>query len=275
MRKKPIHVSSHVARDLLSSAAAFKNEAAAVWEYVANSLEYTEPGLAPVVQVTVDATEKSIRISDNGRGMSPNDLAHFFTLHGENRERLAGRPGRGKFGTGKSAAFGIGNRLTIESFQNGRRNVLELTRKSIDSSSGQEIPVDQLVEDEPTDHANGTIVTISEIFLAKLRTNEIIEYVERHLQAYRAQQPSVAVNDHVCEYRPPEIVQTRVFRPNATQAEVIGDCELVINVARIPLNDAEQGILVTAGSGNAVGREDCGIARKEFGNYLFGYVDVP
>src|SRR5262245_22224028 len=105
MAKSQIQVSSHVARDLLSSAAAFKNEAAAVWEYVANSLQYLDPGVLPVVQVTVDTVERWIRISDNGKGMSIDDLGHFFTMHGENQERLSGRPGRGKFGTGKAAAF--------------------------------------------------------------------------------------------------------------------------------------------------------------------------
>ena len=196
--KKEIRVSTHVGRDLLSSAAAFKTETAAVWEYVANSLQYTEPGIPPVVQVAVDASDRTISISDNGRGMSVDDLEHFFQMHGENLDRLSGRPGRGKFGTGKSAAFGIGNRLKIETCRGGIRNVVELNRKAIDRSSGEDIPVTWLVRDEPSTATNGTTVTIGEIFLSRLRTNEIIEYIERNLQAFRAQLPSVAVNDHVC-----------------------------------------------------------------------------
>lgn len=274
-QSKQIRVSSHVGRDLLSSAAAFKTETAAVWEYVANSLQYLDPGIAPVVQVTVDSSERVIRISDNGRGMSSDDLQHFFRMHGENLDRLAGRPGRGKFGTGKSAAFGIGNRLTIETCRAGYRNVVELRRKDIDSSSGEEIPVSWLVRDEPASSANGTTITIGEIFLSRLRTNEIIEYIERNLQAFRAQQPSVAVNDHICEYRTPEVVSTRQFQPSPSQAEVLGDCTLTIHVARVPLAEQESGILITAGHGNTVGHEDCGISRKEFGNYLFGEIDVP
>jgi len=273
--KAEIRVSSHVGRDLLSSAAAFKNEAAAVWEYVANSLQYVDPGSLPVVQITVDATERYIRISDNGCGMSDQDLSHFFKMHAENLERLAGRTGRGKFGTGKSAAFGIGNRLTIETWRAGQRNVVELDRAMIDKSSGEEIPVIWRVSNEASDHTNGTTVTISDIFVAKVRTNEIINYIERHLQAFRARQPSVAVNDHLCEYREPEIVNTRTFTPSAEQSKVLGECLLTINVARIPLADSEQGIFVTAGTGNLVALEDCGVARKEFGNYLFGSVDVP
>lgn len=275
MARTQIRVTSHVARDLLSSAAAFKNEAAAVWEYVANSLQYVDPGVLPVVQISVDTTDRTIRISDNARGMSVDDLIHFFTLHGENLERLAGRPGRGKFGTGKAAAFGIGNKLTVETVHMGRRNAVELDRATIDNSSGDKIPVRWLVDNEECTSPNGTIVTIGDIFVPKLRTNEIVEYIERHLQAFRARQPSVAVNDHICEYRPPEVVATRKFLPTPAQAKVIGDCELTIHVARVPLGELEEGVFITAGAGNLVGREECGISRKEFGNYLFGEIDVP
>ena len=39
-----LKVTSHVGRDLLASAASFKSEAAVVWEYVVNSLQYVDPG---------------------------------------------------------------------------------------------------------------------------------------------------------------------------------------------------------------------------------------
>ena len=115
-----LKVTSHVGRDLLASASSFKSEAAVVWEYVVNSLQYVDPGVSPRVQVTIAPGRKGITISDNGRGMSPNDLAHFFRMHGENLERLAGRTGRGKFGTGKSAAFGIANVLRVDTVRNGK-----------------------------------------------------------------------------------------------------------------------------------------------------------
>src|SRR5262249_41723115 len=95
-------VKSHVGRDLLASAAAFKTEAAAVWEYVVNGLQYVDRGVTPRISVQVHQPEGAITVSDNGRGMTDKDLHHFFTMHGENMERLAGRPGRGKFGTGKA-----------------------------------------------------------------------------------------------------------------------------------------------------------------------------
>src|SRR5947207_10763825 len=104
-----LKVTSHVGRDLLQSAASFKTDYAVVWEYVVNSIQYTEDGVIPKVQVTIRARDSELTVSDNGRGMSGSDLHRFFTMHAENFDRLKGRMGRGKFGTGKSAAFGIAN----------------------------------------------------------------------------------------------------------------------------------------------------------------------
>ena len=110
--QRQLKVTSHVGRDLLASAASFKSEAAVVWEYVVNSLQYVDPGASPRVQVNIGTPAvQGISISDNGRGMTATDLQHFFRMHGENQSELAGPAGRGKFGTGKSAAFGIASTL--------------------------------------------------------------------------------------------------------------------------------------------------------------------
>ncbi len=103
-----LKVTSHVGRDLLAAAASFKTEAAAIWEYVVNSLQYTDEGVLAKIQVIVKPRQKIVEIRDNGRGMTAEGLTQYFTMHGENIDRLRGRPGRGKFGTGKAAAFGIG-----------------------------------------------------------------------------------------------------------------------------------------------------------------------
>src|SRR5262249_52469808 len=145
-----IKVTSHVARDLLASAAAFKNEAGVVWEYVVNSLQYVDRGVSPKVQVQVNPSRRQIAISDNGRGMTAKDLQHFFTMHAENPDRVAGRLGRGKFGTGKSAAFGIANVLRVDTTRSGFRNVVLLTRKMIEKSSGEDIPIEWAAREEKT-----------------------------------------------------------------------------------------------------------------------------
>jgi hypothetical protein len=270
-----LKVTSHVARDLLASAASFKAEATVVWEYVVNSLQYVDPGVPPRIQVTVLTGGKGIRVADNGSGMTFKDLEHFFQMHGENLERRAGRVGRGKFGTGKSAAFGIANTLRVDTVRNGKRNVVQLTRDMISASEGEEIPLEWIVRDEATDDPNGTNISILDINLDRIKRASIIEYVERHLQAFRAKSPEVAIDDHVCVYREPATNETFTFDAAGAQREALGDARLTIKVSNAPLPAGEQGVSVTAGVGNLVAIERAGIETKEFGNYLFGDIDVP
>lgn len=270
-----LKVTSHVGRDLVASASLFKTEQSVVWEYVVNSLQYVQPGVAPVVDVQVNNRAHTIVISDNGEGMSEDGLQHFFTMHGENRERRAGRAGRGKFGTGKSAAFGIANKLEVETVNGGLLNKVRLTRKTIDASTGQDIPLEWVIRDELTERSNGTVVTISDIQISRINTLAIIEYIERNLAGYRHKNPQVAVNTHVCEYHEPTAQNVYNFRPSPDQADVIGDVELVVKVAAAPLDESDEGITITAGPGNLVAVERAGIERKEFGNRLFGEIDVP
>jgi hypothetical protein len=272
---KSLKLTSHVGRDLLASAASFKTEAAAVWEYVVNSLQYVDDGVSPKVQVFVNPRLKVIEVRDNGRGMNADGLRQYFTMHGENIDRLRGRPGRGKFGTGKSAGFGIGKFLRIDTRRNGLRNVVELDRDTIEASKGDDIDLNWVVRDEAINFANGTTVTIGEIFLPKLSISPIIEYIERHLQVFRGLMPQVAVNEHVCQYREPTVAEKFTYFPSARQAEVLGNVQLIVKVSTTPLPSAEQGIAVTAGLGNLIAIETGGIENKELGNYLFGEIDVP
>ncbi|TAL72590.1 MAG: hypothetical protein EPN56_12405 [Rhodanobacter sp.] len=266
---------SHVARDLLQSASHFRSEAAAVWEYVINSLQYVDEGVTPKVQVLVNQKLKEIRIADNGAGMSSEDLRRFFTMHGENLARRKGRPGRGKFGTGKSAAFGIASSLHVETVRNHKRNIVELDRVLVSKSDGSSIELRWLVKDEAVGEPNGTTVVIGDILLPRIKTQPIIEYIERNLQIFRARLPEVAVNEHVCVYREPAVAETIDFHPTAEQQKVLGDITLTIKVSASPLPEQDQGVSITAGLGNLVAIETCGIEKKEMGNYLFGDVDVP
>src|SRR5262245_30590771 len=103
-----LKVTSHVGRDLLQSAQLFRHEHAVVLEYVSNGLQYTDPTTKPTVVVEIDAIAKEIHITDIGRGMRMAGLHRHFQMNGDKLDRKQGRPGRGFFGTGKSAGFGIG-----------------------------------------------------------------------------------------------------------------------------------------------------------------------
>ena len=269
-------LTSDPAGDILSSAASFKTEATVVWEYVANSLEYIDPGTSPKIQVNVYPRNKLIEIHDNGAGMDEALLTHFFRMHSENLERKKGNPGRGKFGTGKSAAFGIANHLRITTRKDGLLNVVELTRDDIIAARGQDrVPIKRVTVNQPTTDADGTTIEIVDIVSPKIRVPLIVEYIERHLQHWRNTSPLVAVNDHVCHFRQPEIVRTIDFVPNEAQAKALGNIRLQVHVSRTPLDDKSRGVSVTAGPGNLVGLEDAGVCSKEYGNYLFGETDVP
>jgi len=269
-----IKVVSHVGRDIIQSAQLFKTPEAAVWEYVVNSLQYLDPGMVAHVDVTVDPTAKKITVVDNGRGMDRDGLAHYFTMHGENPDRARGVPGRGKFGTGKSAAFGIGDRLTVQTTRSGKRQTVELTRAAINSSDGDSVPLKAFESDaDAPGDPNGTIIVISGIKVP-LKKEPIVALIERHLSAFQGS-PVVVVNGRVCEIKRPYASLTKVFKPTAKQAALLGDVELTVMAATAPLEEIHRGVQVTIGADNLVAVETAGVDTKEYGKYLFGHIDCP
>ncbi|MEK7706073.1 MAG: ATP-binding protein, partial [Myxococcota bacterium] len=194
-----LFVKSHVARDLLQSAALFRNEHLVVWEYVSNGLQYVDPGVSPEVRVRLDDKGKKIAIADNGRGMAWGDLQNFFVMHGENSDRKAGRPGRGRFGTGKSAAFGIAGRLEVTTVRSGKRSRVSLDRSDIDAM-GNESPISVMMHEQevPTTEANGTKIVISEVHLRRLDQKRVITFVEQQISHW-PRDVVVWVNNHQCQ----------------------------------------------------------------------------
>lgn len=269
-----LNVETHVGRDIIQSAQLFRTPEAAVWEYVVNSLQYKDPGVVAKVSITVDIPGKRITIADNGSGMDLDGLKHFFTMHAENKQRRAGVPGRGRFGTGKSAAFGIGGTLGVSTTKSGKRQTVELTRAEIDASGGGKVPVKFVEENaDAAGDSNGTTIVISGIKV-RLAKEPIVALIERHLSAFQGS-PVVVVNGRVCEIVRPQASITRVFKPTPEQAAVIGDVELTVKAAVAPLDEIHRGVQVTIGSDNLVAVETAGVDTKEYGKYLFGHLDCP
>ncbi|MCI0626063.1 MAG: ATP-binding protein, partial [Acidobacteria bacterium] len=237
-----LHVTSHVARDLLQTAQAFGDVLKAVWEYVANGLEYVKDGVNPKVQVNVFRQERRIEIIDNGRGMDWTGLQNFFTMHGENIDRLTGRPGRGRFGTGKCAAFGIARCLRVATIRNGLLCSVELRREAIEAcSSGSEIPVTPLANNIPTDQPEGTLISIGQVS-TPIDPQKIIWLIQRHLTHW-ARNASVYVGDHFCQPRIPEANITQTFSPTDKHKAFLGDVSLNVKAAA-GLNDYSRGIAI-------------------------------
>jgi histidine kinase/DNA gyrase B/HSP90-like ATPase len=268
-----LFVKSHVARDLLQNAAVFKNEKLVIWEYVSNGLEYIDEDTNPVVRVRLDSKNKMIIITDNGRGMDWEGLKNFFVMHGENIDRLQGRPGRGRFGTGKSAAFGIADKLRVTTVRNGFRSAVELTRDDISKMSSQDpIPVRVMERETSTNQPNGTKIEIIGIHLRSLHQAGVIQYIERHLAKWR--NSTVFVNNHECEVSEPPAIETRIFRTEGKIGEILGDVELKIKIAGSPLGEDDRGVSIFS---NGIWHETtlAGSEGREMAQYIFGEIDVP
>ena len=267
-------VKTHVARDLLQNAAVFKTDKLVVWEYVSNSLQYVDAGTSPRVKVVLRSRKKQISISDNGRGMDWRDLQNFFVMHGENVDRKKGRPGRGRFGTGKSAAFGIGDVLRMTTTRNGKRSRVELRRKDVDGWSSEDpIPVLTVEREAPTSAPNGTNIEIEGIHLRKLDQAGIIRYIERHLTKW-PKGATVFVNNHECEFTEPAVAREVLFQPDEPLRTKLGDVELTLKVAKAPLDEDLRGVSIYS---NGVMHETtlAGSEGREMAQYIFGEIDVP
>lgn len=267
-----IFVKSHVARDLLQSASLFRTDKLVVWEYVSNSLQYVDAGVNPVVKVMLDNKQKQIRIADNGRGMNWQGLQNFFVMHGENQDRANGRPGRGRFGTGKSAALGIANLLRLTTVRDGKRSVVEIRRDEIEKMTSEApIPVHLLERELPTNQANGTLVEIEGIHLRTLDQAGIIRFIERHL-ARLPKNVKVFVNHRECEFEEPLIADEYRFQPGVFR-EKLGDVELILKVSKAPLEEDLRGIAIFS---KGVWHQTtlAGSEGRELSQYIFGEIDV-
>jgi hypothetical protein len=267
-------VKSHIARDLLQSAGLFKTDKLVVWEYVSNGLQYVGAGTNPVVKVSLDSRKKRISIQDNGRGMDWSGLQNFFVMHGENLDRKEGRPGRGLFGTGKSAVFGIAEVLRITTVRNSKRSQVELKRSSIEAmTSGNEIPVEIHESEIPVSTPSGTLIEIEGVHLRSLNQAGIIHFIERHL-AHWPKNAAVFVNNHECEFNEPPVASEFRFTPEGAALEKLGDVELVIKVSKSFLDDELRGVSVFS-KDNWHETTLGGSEGREMSQYIFGEIDVP
>lgn len=278
MINKKITVTSHVARDFLQNAAYFNTLPKVVWEYVSNSLDNPKDDIPVTVSVDLlPMKPKSLQIADNGIGMSRTDLVQFFQMHGENAQKKKGKRVRGRFGTGKSAAFGIANTIIIDTVHNRIRNVVKLTRDAIEGAShGSSFPVEELVIDEaidPLEREDGTTIQISNFIDTRFNFEQTITYIERHLGRYKSR-ATVIINGHNCKFREPASVRDFTFSSPPDVAKRIGDIELIIKVAPTPLEKDFNGIDILS---YGIWHETtlAGIENKEQANRLFGEVEVP
>ncbi len=130
---------------------------------------------ADASEVTIDFLEqngspKAITITDNGTGMTLNDIQEKFLIIGRNRRKDEGdRPsakfGRlptGKKGLGKLALFGLAEEVTVDTYKAGFRNRFRLNWTDLLASSDTYNPTIDL-ENEATKQKSKTIIQLSEL----------------------------------------------------------------------------------------------------------------
>lgn len=270
-----IYATSDVARDILQNSEYFTNPAKAIAEYVWNSLDNPKPGQVKVkCQVTIMGAGKdaSIAIRDGASGMSKEELNNFFRMHGENIARKKGRKVRGRYGTGKCAAFGIADSLTVETVKNHRRNVVRLTREDLIPGLHQ-IPVRILVDDRPTNAEDGTIVRIEKLRVQRLRRESIRRFLEKAVgRALKTHE--VYWGSELLAYEEPPAVRTWKFAVPDSLRPLLGDTELHIKASQAPLEEEQRGISILA---NEVVHEIT-LVSSEWNPTawrLFGEIDIP
>lgn len=272
-----IEVKSHVARDLLQSAQVFNTPGRVAWEYVSNALDNpSERQTSVTCRVEIVASAKRMKISDDARGMSRSGLQNFFTMHAENVRRKAGLAARGRFGTGKSAAFGIGKKLHIVTVHEGLLNEVELTRDDIDTAKdGERFPVRDIRVDESVRLPNGTTVTVEGIHLplSKLDPTQVKSHIERHMGRHH-QNNSVWVNSFQCEFQEPAYSEERFFdAPPELEKDLGKSVRCRICYSPVPIEDASGIDVFSRGIYHATTL--AGSEGREQANHLFGEVEVP
>ncbi len=268
---------THVGRDVLANAAHFATVPKAVYEYVSNSIDATPPGRPCVVRVSIVSAgpRRRIDVADDASGMSRDQLRTFFTMHGENAWRRAGRKVRGRFGTGKIAAFGRADRLRVDTVQSGVRNVAELMRTDLEAAqAGRPVHVREIVVEEPTDAPDGTVVTMEDLHRGtRADRAEIARYLQRQLGRHLVRHP-VLVDGERVDYAPPEASEEHRFAAPSDVAALAGPVDLVVRVASRPLAEEENGVAVLC-DGYLNAMTLAGLEGKPEIQYVFGEIDVP
>lgn len=115
-------------------------------------------------------TPKSILISDNGEGMSAEDIQDKFLVIGRDRRREDGdgdsnrfhRLATGKKGLGKLALFGLAKTITITTRKGGRKTRFKLDWDRL-MTSGNAYHPEIVYFDKPTRKSDGTVIKLSRL----------------------------------------------------------------------------------------------------------------
>ncbi|MDQ1710826.1 MAG: hypothetical protein QOE45_276 [Frankiaceae bacterium] len=272
-------VRSNVARDILGTADDFGSVPKMIVEYVSNSLDNPDDPARPVT-VNVDVrrygTSKTVTISDDGSGMDETALEGFFVMHRENAQRQRGRRARGRFGTGKSAGFGVGTSVVIETIRGGRHWLVELTLTELRAAAKEDRPPIPRVrrDGQPTDRPNGTTITVDGIGRSVKPAsimNELRRRLGRQLESHRVYVSGDRV--HLVEPAPTQ-TWTFVSAEDTEGVALLGGslrCDIHAVAPGDVVDDSIRGVVVTS--------RDIPVAQYaatgDLASRMFGLCEVP
>ena len=228
------------------------------------------------VEVRRYGGSKTVTISDDGCGMNDADLAEFFVMHRENAQRQRGRRARGRFGTGKSAGFGVGTGVLIDTVRDGHRWRVELTAAELRAAASADRPPrpKTLADGEVTAAVNGTTITVSGISRqakpASIR-NELRRRLGRQLESHR-----VIVDGERVHLVEPDAAETWTFSSgdDAIVADTLGtglSCTVHAVASGESVDEAIRGVVVTS---RDVPVGQCQ-ASGDLANRIYGLCEVP
>lgn len=240
-------MTSHAGRSLLEETKRFSNEGKAVGEYVKNSWQYTDH--EPTVEITVNNDNKSIRIKDNSRGMDLETInRRFLVLHQYNIEREKGKHGRGEYGTGKIAALGIGEILSVRTVNAGKLNIFEIHREDCKKKQSEKgVAVRWKEKSKSTKEENGTVIDIKKFrHKRSIRVNQIKDFLQGKTltETVYEHKINLYLQEEKLEKKDIPFTKSKEIKPSSEQKEIFGDAKLIIKVADRKLNQEEKGIKI-------------------------------
>lgn len=283
---------AHVPRAVLATAEEFGDVPRSMAEYIWNSIQYRRDKTRPAVvtfRFGEDASGRWYEVEDfpNGTGMDTSGLQRFFTMNAPNEDRLKGEVGRGRNGTGKAAAFGVGSRLQIYTAKQGVANELALDKEDLVGLEStypcDTLPLQQLVDNQPippNQARNGTRVRVSGIrmwfdpegvvrnltrlFMRVLDYNELLweRRPGKFVRVLRERPVTMMERDYVC---PTQLVP------------LVGCPTLHLSATEYDLPKSEGGVVFTTVGGNVLEASymDVGRRRTPVDKRIVGEIDVP
>ena len=207
----------------------YKQLPQAIAELISNSWDADSRN----VEININYTDMVITVTDDGNGMSANELNNNFLTIARNRRlsdsekdgvsglSKSGRKVTGKKGLGKLALFGIANTVIIDSIQNRKKNSFMLNYSAIQESSSNIYHPQTICYEQDTLEPNGTKITIQDITLKALTPiDNLYESLSKRFNKYSRDDFLVRITSEKGEVRElDETVFINSIRPKSEDIE--------------------------------------------------------